>query len=347
MSTETAVSVMNTTEEFPSEVMRNDDNSNIVSAEDIADETKKRKLDGDTTSISQMSPLERMTSASQSHDDVEPVRNIQSQTPGDAKRTPSRDQPSWAGCAVWSDEENDMLYMLVEENKIGGIVQSWRHIASHFGGRSTTACRQHWNIISKGRNATKWENTTLTTNWSRLTETSRSSVRRYHVAVRSDPIGGITPASVDTAANPVPKKQKTQAMPMPTHIVGVCAPDSASAPNPAPTHVGAGIATAGNVTLWSDVENRELLLSYLCHGCEWQAAHKRVVTRSVDEINKQWYSVISPCIKKFFVNFYHPMRFMDPNSSSKSTVSEEAVAQSCPLYGVSDVPFLIQAVRTS
>ena len=92
---------------------------------------------------------------------------------------------------------------------------------------------------------------------------------------------------------------------------------------------------------WTDLENMLLLNAYLILGANWEKiSHTVIPTRDPFQIQVQWLKNICPCIKKFFVNYYELSRYCNVNDSECNAV----VDTSCPLYGISDIPFISQAI---
>jgi hypothetical protein len=217
----------------------------------------------------------------------------------DIASTSKENRISW--CTIWTKEADQLLLDLVQKHGNVGK-QVWEFISSHFKGRSTTACRQHYRIICHAReNSTKG------------------------APLGIGPTSEIAPPAVVAVNRP----------PTQPPVVSYVFPTTTDARTP--------LSPPGN---WSDDENKELLLGYLSHGAAWDDTHSRIVTKSVEQIQQHWYHRVCPIVNKFFTNYYHPRRFMDVNSPCMDSCADlDAGVVSCPLYGVSDVPFLIEAVR--
>ena len=95
---------------------------------------------------------------------------------------------------------------------------------------------------------------------------------------------------------------------------------------------------SNNSNEWTELENMMLLNSYLMLGTNWnKIAQTEIPTRDPYQIQNQWQKHICPCIRKFFVNYYQSSKSSDGRDPS-------VVDTSCPLYGISDIPFISQAL---
>lgn len=227
----------------------------------------------------------------------------------------------------WSKEGDELLFRLAAKHGTSGK-KTWEVIASHFPGRSSTGCRQHFNILkAQERSATITDKGAYQTS-----EDPVSPVATMAFASASSSIGtGSTAGATADASVAMTSLSRSIA----------AVPTSTGAGNVIPAQFGDDTAAT-----WSDAENKELLFAYLAHGSAWQAAQTKVASKSILQIQQHWYDHVCPCIKKFFANYYHPMRFRDSaDLETGSMDTQEAEALSCPLYGVSDIPFVIQALR--
>ena len=176
-------------------------------------------------------------------------------------------------------------------------------------------------------------------------ETNSASVRLKRKSLKDVDSGRLEqPTSIDvpTAQSAMPINSSLSS------VIGNSGPDKSKSNN---SHKSSN--STSSAVMWSDSENKSLLNAYLMYGTQWGEIHDSMIkTKSALQIEMHWKKKICPCVRLHFVNYYSLRKEQgtsevqnDLSCSQGQNHNEPNEDISCPLYGISDISFIVQAIK--
>lgn len=206
----------------------------------------------------------------------------------------------------WTYEEDMKLLALYEEIQPYNR-ETWLELSSHFADRSVDACRQHFPACLKQQK-------------------QNSNAECVPLRSRSD-------IEKDTDANLYNKNNKQD--------------DNCSNNN-----------NERLTVTCNEYDLKSLLSGYLKYGMKFDTIlqkyyasnmkqMKRANNQSMSEkdLEQIWNTRILPNIKMHYVNVFTCHRDIKSNRTSNAAMNHTDNEKSCPLYGVTDIPFLIASIK--